>query len=334
MEEILILNPKRSADLKKIKALQKGSFIVDELAGQLEELNQITGKKTKKFLWVYYPWRKTLVKILPEKEFQLVRTDRNRGLITSPEQARFRKIRVAFAGLNVGNPGAVCAALEGGANFMRLADIEGLSLTNLNRFRAGLPDLGVNKAFLTARQIWEVNPFAKLDILTGLLPGQEEKFLKNIDVLVEEIDYLPIKITLREQAKTMRVPVVMVTGNGPGLILDVERYDANAKLPILNGFLSKKYIEKVKGLNIKSLTANEKVVLVRDFMGGKFLSKRLHESFLLVGSKLAGIPQLAEASFLRGAVLAYAIRQIAVGAGLPSGRYLFSLDEIRRSKHA
>ena len=60
---------------------------------------------------------------------------------------------------------------------MKLADNDILSLSNLNRFRAGLPDLGVNKAVLTARQIYEINPFAKLEVFDkGISPENIENF--------------------------------------------------------------------------------------------------------------------------------------------------------------
>ncbi len=72
----------------------------------------------------------------------------------------------------------------------------------------------------------------------------------------------------------------------------------------------------------------ERILLARDFMGVKNLTLRLQKSFLLVGSRLAGIPQIAESSFLRGAALCYFARQIATGAHAPSGRYVLKMDSI------
>jgi hypothetical protein len=36
--------------------------------------------------WVYYPWANKLVHLLPEKEFELVKTNRNKHKITAEEQ--------------------------------------------------------------------------------------------------------------------------------------------------------------------------------------------------------------------------------------------------------
>jgi len=63
-------------------------------------------------------------------------------------------------------------------------------------------------------------------------------------------------------------------------------------------------------------------------MGAKYLTQRLQQSFPLVGSKLAGIPQLAESSFLRGAAVCYFVRQIVLGKRISSGRYYLNLGTI------
>lgn len=341
-----ILNTNNLKDQKSILRLKKTAVVVDEIKEQARELGLVKDPKlllnpdkvnfNKKIdtVWVYYPWRNTLVHCLNEKDFKYLRTSRNQNLITKDEQNKFEKFRVGIAGLNVGNPGAVCLALEGDIE-MKLTDHDVLSLSNLNRFRAGLPDLGLNKAILTARQIYEVNPFAKLEVFEkGISDENIEKFLLNprIDVLVEEMDNLLLKIKIRELAKKNRIPVVMVTGSGPDVIIDVERFDLNPKLSLLSNYLRN---EVIKGIKRGSKTFGERVGLAKDFMGVKYLHPRLVKSFALVGKKLAGIPQIAESSFLRGAAICYFVRQIAqenkVKSGKPacrSGRYYLKLSNV------
>lgn len=324
-----ILNPK--TDKFRIQKLlaDKSVLVVDDYAGQLEELKALRKTAKGEGLWVYFPWRKCIVHILDEKNYTEVRTSRNKNLITAEEQKKFARVKIGFAGLNVGNPGAVCVALEGGGNYMKMADFDPLSLSNLNRFRAGLPDLGVNKAELTARQVYEINPFAQIKVFEkGIKLGLEEEFLlkPKIDILVEEIDNLQLKVKLREKAKKHKIPVVMVTGNASGLVLDVERYDLDKNLPILSGHLKKDVIMRIEGM--EKLKTKEKVMLMRDFMGAEVLHPRLVKSFEEVGTKLAGIPQLAEASFLRGSVLANVVRRIALGDKIKSGRYFINIDEL------
>jgi hypothetical protein len=279
---------------------------------------------------VYYPWRAVAVPVLPRKEYNKIRLARNQDLILPSEQKKFNNLRVGIAGLNVGNPAAICLALEADLKEMRLADNDVLDISNLNRFRAGLPELGLNKVVLTARQIYEINPYANVKVfLHGVEEGQEEKFLLNpkIDVLVEEMDNLPLKISIREKARQYRIPVVMVTGNGENVIIDVERFDVEPDLPLLNGYLKPSVIKKIKLLKKGEKPAP---LLLRDFMGAVNLTPRLRQSFLRVGKILKGIPQIAESSFLRGAVVCYVVRQIACGFKVKSGRYNLRLDNLIR----
>src|SRR5713101_1370532 len=57
-----------------------------------------------------------------------------------------------------------------------------------------------------------------------------------VDILVEELDSLDIKIMLREEAKKRHIPVVMVTDT-ENTVIDVERYDVDPDLSILHGLI-------------------------------------------------------------------------------------------------
>src|SRR3989344_5934482 len=337
----IILNLNTEKDDKIFNDLKSRALVVDEIKEQIKELelvknpelltaiNNLKPNNLKpSTIWVYYPWRNMLVHCLNKEDFHILRMSRNKNIITEDEQKKLEKFRVGVAGLNVGNPGAVCLALEGDIE-MKLTDNDVLSLSNLNRFRAGLPDLGLNKAVLTARQIYEINPFAELEVFDkGLSEDNLEKFLlkPKIDILVEEMDNLPLKIKIRELARKNGIPVVMVTGNSENVIVDIERFDLSPRLPLMSGYLKKEVIESVKA-GPKSF--NEKIKLARDFMGVRYLHPRLVESFRLVGSKLAGIPQIAESSFLRGAAICHFVRRIAQKDSIKSGRYYLEPDKIR-----
>ena len=282
-------------------------------------------------LWVYYPWHFALVHIVNESDYKKMRLSRNEPLITKDEQAKVRNLSISFAGLNVGNPCAVCCALEGigEEGITKLADFDPLSATNLNRFRAGLVETETNKAIITARQIVDVNPFAHIVMYdAGLKPDNLEQFLDGADILVEEIDNLKLKIVLRDMAKAKKMPVIMVTGDGENVILDVERYDLETP-EILNGHLAVETIQSIQSMMPGQGTFEERVMLARDFMGPRGeLNNRLYDSFSMVGKSLAGIPQLAESSFCRGAVIAHAIRHMfAEPETLKSGRYRLNVRQ-------
>lgn len=280
---------------------------------------------------IEYPWRNVAIRVVEESAYQELRTNRNRNLITNKEQSIFADAHIAFAGLNVGNPGAVCIALEGGARSMSLVDPDILSTTNLNRFRAGLFDIGLNKAELTARQILEIDPYYKLSVSTGGLTSKSlTRFLTEpkARVLVEEMDALPLKLLIRDKARKLGIPVVMVTGIGEGILLDVERYDLDQNTPLLNGLLAATVGDQIR--SGAPIPPQKKIELAHDFIGSHHLEQRLNESFEEVGNSLSGIPQIAESSFLRGAAITWAVRTIVCGGDIFSGRYSFAFKTCQK----
>ncbi len=110
-------------------------------------------------VWVFYPWSGSLVHLLAPKDFAELRTNRNRYKINAEEQERLGRARIGIIGQSVGNAVALTLALEGVGGELRLADPDSLGVSNLNRLRAGVLDLGCNKAVLAARQIAVLNPF-------------------------------------------------------------------------------------------------------------------------------------------------------------------------------
>lgn len=335
-----LLDQKKSKDARRIDALIAGGTcyvldVFDDLLTELKKTNRINGVREKDISnpqgkWIYYSWRNTVTHILDEMDYNWLRSSRNFPLISKAEQASFKNIKVGFAGLSVGNPGAVCIALEGGANYMKLADNDVLELSNLNRFRGSVTELGLNKAVITARQIYEVNPFAQIDLYNnGITDDNVDNFFTNpqIDILVEETDDLKLKIRMREKAKELKVPVLMVTGNGANVIIDVERYDIVQELKIMNGTISET-LQRAIGAANKVEDAKEYVRLCRDFIGVDKLTGRQKEAFDLFGNNTFWIPQLSESSFMRGAVISYFIRMMASGYDVPTGRYYLWLDQV------
>ena len=313
---------------------------IDCINNQLVELFEVQNPELIKYpekkqpakaetCWVYFPWSETVVHILNKTDYELVRISRNTFLIPEKEQNVFRQSVIAIAGLNVGNPGAICIVQEGGSMRMKLADFDTVSLSNLNRFRAGLAQLGENKCLLTAKQAYEINPYIELELYEkGIDQNNIDDFLlkPKIDLLIEEVDNLPLKIELRERAKKHNIPVLMVTGNGSNIIVDIERYDLDSNIELLNGHLKDDVKKKIITGNVQQFS--QKIELMRDFMGSEFLTQELQNSFLQVGNSIPGIPQLAEATFLRGAALAYFARKIVTKDSVPSGRYTLELDTV------
>ena len=110
-----------------------------------------------------------------------------------------------MAGLSVGHVIAHTLAAQGLCGALRLADFDGLELSNLNRVPATLFDIGVNKAMVTARRIAELDPYLPVEVLdAGLTHDTVDEFLDGLDIVVEECDSLDMKALVREAAKARR----------------------------------------------------------------------------------------------------------------------------------
>ncbi len=191
--------------------------------------------------WIQYPWSGRLVHLLPEPEFRELRTDRNRNKITADEQQRLAAARIGIVGLSVGQASAVTMALEGVGRRFRLADFDTLGLSNLNRLRAATHELGLNKAILAARQMFEIDPYLDIELFPdGITDATLDAFLGDgpgkLDGLVEECDDFYVKLRIREAARARGIPVVMDT-NDRGLI-DIERFDLEPDRPVFHGLVA------------------------------------------------------------------------------------------------
>ncbi|WP_330184262.1 ThiF family adenylyltransferase [Nocardia sp. NBC_01503] len=296
-----------------------------ELADKVTE--QLAGAAPWSYgAWAWYPWSGRLVHVLPREEFRLVRTDRNREKIQRPEQRRLLGRRIGVIGLSVGSSAAVTLALEGIGGAFRLADFDELSLSNMNRLRAGVHDLGVGKAVLCARQLYEIDPYLEVEILpAGLTDATMDQFFGGdgapIDLLVEECDTPYIKLAAREYARAVGIPVVMDC-NDRGM-LDIERFDLEPDRPLLHGRLGDTRADELAGL-----TAAARAELILAMVDAERISPQLAAAFPEIGRTLSSWPQLASDVALGGALVTEAARRILLGEACESGRFYVDLAEL------
>ena len=276
-------------------------------------------------VWVYYPWSARLVHLLDEPEFVELRTNRNKYKITPAEQTLLAGKRIGIVGLSVGQSVAVTLALERGCGEIRLADFDRLELSNLNRIRTGVHNLGVLKVAITAREIAEIDPYLQVTCFPeGLTDTNVDAFLfggGKLDLLVEECDSLDVKIKLRSLAKAHRIPVVMDTSDR-GLV-DVERFDLEPERPIFHGLAG-----DVDPARLSGLSTEDKIPYVLDIIGAETVSPRLRASFVEIGQSLSSWPQLASAVVYGGAATCDVIRRINLGQMRNSGRYFVDVEQL------
>jgi molybdopterin/thiamine biosynthesis adenylyltransferase len=276
--------------------------------------------------FAYYPWRRAVVKILGPLSFRRLRLDRNRNLITAEEQDRLGRLRIGVIGLSSGHVVAHTLAMQGLCGELRLADLDDLELSNLNRIPGGVFDLGLNKTAVAAHRIAELDPYLTVRTTpTGVDVGIIDEFLDGLDVLVEECDSLDVKVLVRRAARRHRLPVLMATSDR-GLV-DVERFDLEPDRPIFHGLLG-----DVDPTALAALSANEKVPYVLRLIEVGGLSARAAASLLEVGHAVTTWPQLAGDVTLGAGAIAEAVRRIGLCEPLSSGRIRLdagaALDEI------
>lgn len=311
----------------------KYKFLPDHRDAFFEFQREIFGPHKKEYYgtWAFFPWSKSLIHILPEAEWHETRTGRNRNLITGVEQNIFAESVVAIAGLSVGSHVALTITMMGGAHKMVLADPDILSLSNLNRIRSGVSQIGKSKIQLVAEQIYDMNPYAELILFPeGITENNVEQFFdeSGVNILVEETDDLGLKILLREEAKKRKIPVVMGTDNGDGVILDVERFDLHSDLTLFNGAIGDISVE-----DFKKFSPQELPKLATKIAGPEFAVPRMKDSLLEVGKTIYSWPQLGSAATLCGGILAYMVRKIAISAPVREGKFAISVDEFVDSEY-
>lgn len=273
--------------------------------------------------WVFFPWLSTAVHILEENSFQMVRTARNMNLINKEEQEKFYNAVIGIAGLSVGNSVALAIVLQGGVKHIKLADHDSLALSNTNRIRAGVENLGVLKVEVTARQIYVLNPYAKIEIFPeGLTENNISIFFEGLDMVIDELDNLAIKYLIREQAKKHKLAVVMGADNGDNAVVDIERYDRDFNLNFFHGRIGNITYEELLKLNKFGIGKT-----ITQHIGAENVTERMQQSLLEMGKTIVSWPQLGGAALLNGSAVAYCVRKILNNQPIEDNRAIISLDE-------
>lgn len=278
-------------------------MLIDAIASHVDEY------LTRYGTWVYYPWLRKLIRLLPEDEFVECRINRNKYKITDDEQRELSTKRVGVVGLSVGQSVSITMSMERSFGELRIADFDSLELTNLNRIRTGVQNLGLPKTTIVAREIAEIDPFLKVTIFKeGLTEDNIDDFLLEggqLDVLVDECDGLYMKYLLRVKSRELGIPVIMDTSDN-GLV-DIERYDLDKSYPLLHG--------KLEDVEPNSLG-------IFHFFDRSELSNGLVDSLDLIGTKLKTWPQLFGEIITGAGILAKVSKDILLNRRkVNSGRF-------------
>ena len=316
-----VLDPNEPSDhavLERLRADPTVEFL-DHRNAQLSGLRSLRPAPDEDVLaepgrWAYYPWRRCAVSVLGPRGFRALRLDRNRNIITTEEQARLNSLTIGVAGLSVGHVIAHTLAVAGLCGTLRLADFDGLELSNLNRVPATVFDLGLNKAHVAARKIAELDPYLAVEVFdAGLTVETVDAFLDGLDIVVEECDSLDMKAVVRIGARDRRIPVLMATSDR-GMV-DVERFDEEPERPIMHGLLGQLDVGLLPGMS-----SREKIPHMLRHLEAERISPRTAASLIEIDRSLSTWPQLASEVILGASSVAEAVRRIGLGESQGSGR--------------
>jgi hypothetical protein len=230
--------------------------------------------------------------------------------------------------MSVGSNIVEALVSQGIGGKLLLVDMDIVEPSNLNRIRSPYHHVGLHKVEAISRKVWEIDPFIEIEAYNDGLSEENLSAMladDNIDVVVDEMDDLRMKIILRDAAKAKHLPVVMAADDGDDALLEVERYDTQPDLPLFAGRIPNEILERIKAGGIPR--AELGMMIGRYFVGPEYIPLRMYQSLMEVGKTLPSWPQLGSAAALSGLSVAFVIKKILLGHKIREGRTLISLDE-------
>lgn len=344
--------PKILTNENRTKLLEKHSYIIvhDEVNRALTELFDIahpekkdskTESEVAEYVrlttnndtdnwgsWVFYPWLNQVVHMPPKEELRALRTSRNRNLITAEEQNRLYKATILIIGMSVGSNVVEALVSQGVGGKLVLIDMDIIEPSNLNRIRAPYHHVGLHKVEAISRKVWEIDPYIEITAYNdGLTESNIDQIFSDndIEIVIDEMDELRMKILLRQKAKLQKLPVIMAADDGDDTLIDIERYDLKSGLELFNGLIPAEILEKVMQQTLPC--AQTGMLIGKYFVGPEHIPLRMYQSLNEVGKTLPSWPQLGGAATLSGVTLTYIARKIILGQNIRDGRILISLDQ-------
>lgn len=338
------VGPLSESELDNLLQEQPQTLVYDALDRQVEELFKVNNPKLRPFMaeyheqftdfqeqfyagrpgelcgtWWYYPWRQSIAHLLNREHHTRLRTARNRNMIRDHEQQQLADASVGIAGMSVGSNVLTALSLLGPFRELRVADGDRLDVTNMNRIRSAVTEIGLPKVIRAAREVKELDPWAQIELFNeGMSEENLEQFLEGLSVVVDEMDDLRLKALLRVAAKKRGLPVVMATDAGNNCIMDIERFDLDTEMPIFHGRLQPNELDSL--INEKADPARWAELSMK-IIGAEHAEPRIFEVLKeFQEGKLAGIPQMGPSAMMSGAVTAFAVRQIIHGEAVKTGK--------------
>ena len=251
------------------------------------------------------------VRTLDSDQFYAHLTTRNRGLIAAEDQHAIRRARVLIAGCGSIGGAAVEPLVRIGFERLHLADNGTYELNNLNRQRAGLADLGLNKATVAARNARAINPHATVTVSdTGVTEDNAHALAAAADLIIDGVDVttrsgLRAKVALHQAALVHRKP--LITGWDLAGVLCAQHIDYRRTNLIFNGALTASEAD--------ALSVWEAIFRIAPM--SRMPSEMLHELACNINRDDYSVPQLPEAAWQFGSLSCAMAARVVAGHKVP-----------------
>jgi hypothetical protein len=138
------------------------------------------------------------------------------------------------------------------------------------------------------------------------------------------MDSLYLKIRVRILARKLKIPVVMATDNGDGILIDIERFDLEPHRPIFHGEIPEKDLLRIP----ENISRKDAAKVIVGLVGPKNVAVTMKASLKELGKTLYTWPQLGTAAILAGCTATYVARKIICGERIKQGKQIISFDDI------
>lgn len=291
-------------------------------------------------VWVYYPRPQHFVRYSSRFWHRFSLAMRNSTLQRDPGmklswlelRSRMESMVVAVAGCSIGNSALHAVARDLRPCHVKVADCKDFHLTNANRVTLGYDDFGRNKAIVTAEQLHRVDPFMMISVyeegvheenIYDFLAGNSDRREPRASVLIEEMDDIEMKIRLREVARELKIPVIMMTDIGSAAQLDVRRFDCSQDSPLIFG-ISDSELYAARDRFIRERTREAWYQFFIAVVGRGALTVEEFRRIILKEDPplFGGAPQLGSTVMTAGGIASEAVARLALGSLLPERMFV------------
>jgi hypothetical protein len=236
-------------------------------AGREEELNDYVRRndKAENSVVAEFSWKSEgrFVRLPREEDFYQIVTSRETLIIPEDVQDKLRKTKIAIAGMGVG-ASIGHLLVQSGAQHLTVADGGAVDLHDFNRYpHSDVSKIGQNHAVDFTKFAYETNPYADITCYPENVGTEEKpgivpihKLLADADIVIEEVDNLPMKLAIRHAAKEAGIPVVMGTDIGKSAVVHFEYpndepFGGNLLPSDIDSFQQRLHFEEITELAIK-----------------------------------------------------------------------------------